>query len=294
MTCLTDLSLYVVMNSSQEYVDFCRNASSNDITSEIWELGMEYEAYGLVSAVFKTLIILLGLPLNLLVLVAIIKDHLYHQPTIILLMSLALSDLMVLVFSLPFEVSMGYAGEFIFGDSDYRRCRICLVGVTHIAFTLTSVFTVVLMSFDRFIFIYKPLHYEMLITPTRTVIAACLLWVLTFVLLIFPIAGQGDVIFFKPFLSCTIDFSLKNSYYYLIVFLLVCTGIIMLLIFNIWVICIVLKNIKAIYKDQESSRKGKNTGKDRSADINKSIFAKFVTRNSFTYSVCLVEFSSAT
>ncbi len=213
MTCLTDLSLYVVMNSSQEYVDFCRNASSNDITSEIWELGMEYEEYGLVSVVFKTLIILLGLPLNLLLLFAIIKYHLYHQPTIVLLMSLALSDLMVLVLSLPFEVSMGYAGEFNFGDSDYRRCRICLVGVINIAFTLTSVFTVVLISFDRFIFIYKPLHYEMLITPTRTVITACLTWILTFVLLIFPIVGQGDAIFYKPIVSCTIDSSLENSYY---------------------------------------------------------------------------------
>ena len=55
----------------------------------------------------------LGLPLNVLVLVAIVKEHLYHQPTIILIINLAISDIIFLVTVIPVDITVGIAGEYI-------------------------------------------------------------------------------------------------------------------------------------------------------------------------------------
>ena len=241
------------MNSTPDYMDFCVNSTSDTITPEIWLLEDRYRNGGLVLAVFKIVFILLGLPWNILVLFAIIKEHLYHQPTIILLMNLAIADLLIIVLVFPLEITIGIAGEYIFGSSDYVRCRFCTFAIVNTSFTLSSIFTISIMSFDRFIFIYKPLHYEKWITPTRTVVAVVIMWVLTIILSIFP-AYKRNLIFYQPLASCIVDISLENSDFYFITLLLLLVGasIVLLIVCNVWVICIVLKNINAIYRTHKS------------------------------------------
>ncbi len=120
-------------------------------------------------AVFQIMLFSLGLPLNVLLLVAIVKEHLYRQPTIILLMNLAISDLLVLITVIPVDITVGIAGEYILGRTDAQRCLACYLGLVDIFISVVSIYTVSMMSFDRFIFIYKPLRYSKLITPLRTV-----------------------------------------------------------------------------------------------------------------------------
>ncbi len=72
----------------------------------------------------------------------------------------------VLAAGLPFSIITGLAGEYIIGDSDFTRCWY------HNPISRTvynsSIFTISFMSVDRFIFIYKPLRYEKLITVPQT------------------------------------------------------------------------------------------------------------------------------
>ncbi len=213
----------------------------------------------------KIVLILLGLPWNILVLIAIIKEHLYHQPTIILLMNLAISDLLIILFILPFEITIGIAGEFIFGSSDYVRCRTCAVSVLNVMFSLISLFTISMMSFDRFIFFHKPLHYEKMITPTRTVITVLVMWVLITTISILPIFGIGNVVFYKFSASCDLRFSFNNKSFYSFALLIIAfLTIIFLVFFNCWVILIVLKNINAVYhiiKSDKNSQEGNQLNK---------------------------------
>ncbi len=96
----------------------CSNASRNAISTDVWSLQGDVRTGGLVTAVFEIIFILLGLPWNVLVLVAIIKERLYHQPTIILLMNLIISDIVVLAAVLPFSIITGLAGEYTMISQD--------------------------------------------------------------------------------------------------------------------------------------------------------------------------------
>ena len=112
---------------------------------------MEDRTSGLVTAVFLLLFLVIGLPWNLLVIVTIVKQKLYTQPTIILLLSLVVTDLFMLVFHLPLVMVTGYSGEYVFGSSDSVRCSVCSnTGFVSVLCSVNSIFTIALMSIDRF------------------------------------------------------------------------------------------------------------------------------------------------
>ena len=76
------------------YLCASSNATSN-VTSELWVL--PDKTSGLVTAIFLLLILAVGLPWNFLVTVIIMKERLYKQPTIVLLLNLVITDLLLLL-----------------------------------------------------------------------------------------------------------------------------------------------------------------------------------------------------
>jgi hypothetical protein len=114
---------------------------------------VEDRVSGIVKSVFLLLFLVVGLPWNLLVIATIVKQRLYTQPTIILLLSLVITDLVLLVLHLPLVAIVGFHGEYLFGNSDNTRCRICgMTGAISVWFSLISIFTISIMSVDRFLF----------------------------------------------------------------------------------------------------------------------------------------------
>jgi len=229
---------------------FCSNASSDFISFDYWTL---YRAsYGITSASFLLFYFLLGLPLNFLVGGIMLAKKLYKQPTHILLLSLILSDSILLMTIVPQGIVAGYSGEFIFGTSDHVRCQFCHIGVIFTWFSLMSLNTIALMSLDRFLFIYTPLHYNMRVTPVRTLVVLAFTWLFCTIIAILPVFGFGDIVFFHVFATCTVDFSSENNYYLGILLVAALLPLVIIIVFNVWVIRIVLKNIKVIYKVRKS------------------------------------------
>ena len=103
-----------VMDFSSD-ISLCANASRNNVTDTAWRLEGENRASGLVSAVLLILLLLIGLPWNLLVIVTIVKQGLYRQPTTILLLNLALSDILMLLLIVTLNTVTGLTGEFLYG-----------------------------------------------------------------------------------------------------------------------------------------------------------------------------------
>lgn len=233
--------------TSAVLIKFCLNATIETNHEEVWSLNNQ-KTSGIVAATFVLLFIVLGLPWNIVVLVTAIKERLYHQPTIILLINLVVSDLILIILILPFEVVVGIAGEYIFGSNDAEKCQSCFMGLGNISCSLASVFTISMMSFDRFIFIYKPLRYNKIITPLRTLIAVFLAWVVTVIVTILPIFGVGNLNFFPPLLSCIVDYSSLEEGYFAILLVMVCVPLLICIVCNVLVIFIAIKNINAIYK----------------------------------------------
>lgn len=225
-----------------------------------------------VTAAFLLLIAVLALPGNLLLAGVILKEKLFKQPTILLLLNLAITDLLQIFLILPFQIATGIQGEFIAGQSDYQKCIACDVGLITETFAIMSIFTVAFISFDRFLFIYKPLHYYKIITSTRVLIVLIVMWTVAAVVSILPIVGLGEMVFFPPVLTCTVNYSLKTAYWPIITTTILSLAIVFMMVCNIWVLVIVLKNIRAVYQTMKSTSNKKRSKEEK--DFNKQIKKK--------------------
>uniref|UniRef100_UPI003AAA4C54 trace amine-associated receptor 13c-like n=1 Tax=Centroberyx gerrardi TaxID=166262 RepID=UPI003AAA4C54 len=114
---------------------------------------------------------LLTVALNLLVIISISHYRQLHTPTNLLLLSLAVSDLLVGLLLMPVKIfridSCWFLGDFM--------CA--LYYVVEFIITSASVGNMVLISVDRYVAICDPLCYPTKITQTRVKICVCLCWV---------------------------------------------------------------------------------------------------------------------
>ncbi|XP_044046730.1 trace amine-associated receptor 13c-like [Siniperca chuatsi] len=114
---------------------------------------------------------MLTVALNLLVIVSISHFRQLHTPTNLLLLSLAISDLLVGLLVMPVETVRFVETCWLLGD---LMCALSYI----IGFTLTSasVGNMVLISIDRYVAICYPLQYPNKITRSRVEVSVCLCW----------------------------------------------------------------------------------------------------------------------
>ncbi|XP_033478997.2 trace amine-associated receptor 13c-like [Epinephelus lanceolatus] len=120
-------------------------------------------------------ITVLTVALNLMVIISISHFRQLHTPTNLLLLSLAVSDLLVGVVVMPVETVRFIETCWLLGDV---MCALSYI----IGFTLTSasVGNMVLISIDRFVAICYPLQYPNKITRSRIEVSVCLCWACSF------------------------------------------------------------------------------------------------------------------
>ncbi|XP_054861013.1 trace amine-associated receptor 13c-like [Amphiprion ocellaris] len=115
-------------------------------------------------------IALLTVILNLLVVISISHFRQLHTPTNFLILSLAVSDLLVGATVMPIAVDLQFCL--------FRRKITCdLLCLLSFILTSASVGSMVLISVDRYVAICKPLLYSSLITISRVTICVCLCWI---------------------------------------------------------------------------------------------------------------------
>ncbi|KAM4608764.1 trace amine-associated receptor 13c-like [Polymixia lowei] len=110
--------------------------------------------------------------LNLLVIISISHYRQLHTPTNLLLLSLAVSDLLVGLVVMPGEGFRFVGGCWTLGD---LMCAL----IYYVVFIITSssVGNMVLIAVDRYVAICHPLHYRTKITQRRVQTCVCLCWV---------------------------------------------------------------------------------------------------------------------
>ncbi|XP_012716190.2 trace amine-associated receptor 13c-like [Fundulus heteroclitus] len=120
--------------------------------------------------IILSLISLITVALNLLVIISVSHFRQLHTPTNILLLSLAVSDLLVGFISMPGEIYRNTSCWFL-GDN------ICFI-YNYLCFIITaaSVGDMVLISIDRYVAICDPLHYQSRVTEGRVKVCVCLCW----------------------------------------------------------------------------------------------------------------------
>ena len=101
------------------------------------------------------------------------------QPSIIFLTGLVLANLIMAIFFMPFTVITAAVGEWIFGKTAREKQAVCkFVGFMFGLSVGSSTFILALISFDRFLFIVKPLLYIKYMKTWTSVFILSTLWVI--------------------------------------------------------------------------------------------------------------------
>ena len=109
-----------------------------------------------------------------------------------------------------------------------------------------------MLTLDRFLFIYKPLHYEKLVTARRVLVAIVITWLLCVLLSTLYFVLSSDFFYDSELLYCF----WSNPFGQIVFIVLTLIPYLLGLLFNVWVVYIAVKNIHAVYKMQ-----GRNEGK---------------------------------
>ena len=228
----------------------CSNASRTTITEASESIATGHFILGVLYIPF----VLVGLPWNLLVIVTILKQRLYIQPTIILLLNLVITDFLEILLIIPFDIVTGLAKDYVFGNSDYVRCNVCRVYLIYDELLyLALIYTITMLAFDRFLFISKPLHYEKLVTAKRMLIAVVVMWLISAIFSLFPFVLLRGNDFSPVLLYCQWNTS-KHENYHIFTILVLLLPYLLVLVCNIWIVYIVIKNIRAVYMVHKTSK----------------------------------------
>ncbi|KAG4070209.1 hypothetical protein HA402_003899, partial [Bradysia odoriphaga] len=136
-----------------------------------------------------------GIVGNVIVCVVIIRHSSMHTATNYYLFSLAVSDLIYLMFGLPYDLSLfWYQYPFSLG---LAFCK--LRALISEASTYVSVLTIVAFSMERFLAICHPLHLYAMSGFKRAVRIIAALWVISFLSAVpFGVYSKIDYIYYPP------------------------------------------------------------------------------------------------
>ena len=140
-----------------------------NLTSSSEEIALRY-----FNSALMLLFFLIGLPWNIMVIGIILKKKLYSQPSLILLLNLAVANLFILLTNTPLIVIVTIGHQFV--DFGYFAPT-CKATVVIMLFPLVSAHTIAMMSVDRVIYLKKPLTYHLIVTPWRMLIAIAVMWI---------------------------------------------------------------------------------------------------------------------
>ena len=143
------------------------------------------------------LIAVLGLIGNLLVIIVVILNQQMRSTTNILIISLAIADLLFIVVCVPFTAVMYAVPLWPFGTIFCKAYQYVIHVTAH-----ASVYTLVLMSFDRYLAVVHPISSMVLRTQVNTFIAIGLSWLV--------ICGCNSPMLFE--FEVLYEHDLSNSY----------------------------------------------------------------------------------
>ena len=220
------------------------NLSAEELTTEVWEFNRDSPAARYSITVICALLMAFGLPLNIVVIASIVYKKLYiKQPTTVLLLNLSVTNILVCVFVIPFNIWTGITGEFNIGRNDSIRCKMCLTGVIFITFTYVSLNNFAFMSVDRLIYIKKAMQYQRWITTKRITVAMMSTWLFAIAIVFPTLFGFGELYFSSAIGICILQFNARynNLYYLLLLLILSLVPLTTLTVANTWVTCIAQK-----------------------------------------------------
>ncbi|XP_017083060.1 allatostatin-A receptor isoform X2 [Drosophila eugracilis] len=180
------------MDNSTMVVDLVVNSTRNDenmtsfFTDEEW-VAIRGTLPWIVIFLFGVIAIT-GLLGNLLVILVVVFNKNMRSTTNLMIVNLAAADLLFVILCIPFTATDYMVYYWPYGRFWCRSVQYLIV-VTAFA----SIYTLVLMSIDRFLAVVHPIRSRMMRTENITLIAIVTLWIVVLIISV-PVALTHDVV----------------------------------------------------------------------------------------------------
>ncbi|XP_031550538.1 visual pigment-like receptor peropsin [Actinia tenebrosa] len=160
----------------------------------------------IVEMIFCAVIIFTSFTGNALVVFVACKDSTLRTTTNIFIQNLALTDISMAIFNMPFWMASIYHDNWIFSQlvCEYQA-------VTLFTFGSASILTMALISINRYFKIVHPQIYHNYFGSKVIVCIYCLLsWVVGVIFATPPIYGWGNYQYHRKFMTCSVLWDLKH------------------------------------------------------------------------------------
>lgn len=246
-------------NTSQAFDCRLSTLSSENITQrQHWQVEESRRIGVTIVGVLLFLFFLVASVWNLFIIITFfVRHHLLKEPANIILLSMAITDLLICLTTMMFSFVTAFGLEFIFGSNDVTRCAVCsLSGFFFMFVTLVSLHLLAALSVDRFIHLIRPLRYSQIMNRWKAIIICLVLYGLCFLLALLPHLGFGQIEFNTRFASCVPRFTpISNLYYCAVVGIEVLIPIVALAVTNAWMYRLISKLFKKNFRRRSTYRR---------------------------------------
>ncbi|XP_062572599.1 5-hydroxytryptamine receptor 1-like [Saccostrea cucullata] len=175
--------VYAVSNLTGLNLSTTEIPESKETTSGIPE--SPYTPWEQAIILFFLILMMIGTIIgNSLVCIAVALVKRLQTPSNLLILSLALSDLLVAVLVMPFAATNEAAGHWLLGDI------VCDIFTSlDVILCTASILNLCMISVDRYLVITRPFQYAMKRTPRRMAVMIASVWMLSVVISIPPLLG---------------------------------------------------------------------------------------------------------
>uniref|UniRef100_A0A1X7SHE5 G-protein coupled receptors family 1 profile domain-containing protein n=2 Tax=Amphimedon queenslandica TaxID=400682 RepID=A0A1X7SHE5_AMPQE len=147
----------------------------------------------------------------------------WKQPSTIFLTNMLISNILIVLFVMPFAITTAASDEWLFGKTYKQKMKVCQFTAFMFWFCKIVITEgLVLLSFDRFFYIVKSFEYERHMNQKISIIIVTLSWLLAALLTIPPLFGLGRFSFSSSNGICVPHWEGESGYvvYMLIVFII--------------------------------------------------------------------------
>ena len=169
---------------------------------------------GIISVTHIAVVFLLGFFGNLTTIIVITKYRELQSTTHYYILNLAISDLLMCISTTATRL-------FFMFDNNFLVCKLTIF-ISNFLFC-SSLFAIFFITYDRYIFICKPLYYRMHLVSTKNTLWISIAWIVAFILGILPYTSVPYIGFVQSIAhghSCSYRHVLSDYY---IMFLVICT-----------------------------------------------------------------------
>ena len=215
-----------------------------DVLFENYNFTLNENIFGPALAVAVGIEFILSLVSNSFMLIfTFIHYETLKQPAIIFLTNFVFANLLMTLLVMPLTITTASAGEWVFGTTIAQKDGTCQFQGFVFSFGLQlSIWTLAVMSVDRFLFIVKPFLRKRVMTTKVALSVVIFVWIVSGLINVPPYFGLGQYAFGRATATCVQVWDHKDFLAYFCFILLIVTVVIT--VTTLWTFCFTRNFIK--------------------------------------------------